>query len=167
MYLKNYTSSVAPSLTIQRIESILIRCGVKGITKEYDPAGRVSALMFHIAASGRDVSVRLPADVEATHEAMWQEYKEGHPDDYGYRRCRKKKEDFRDQAERTAWKLAQDWIEVELSRIQIQKKDAIEVFLSYVWDGRQTYFQALKANGYRALLPQNTNENQETQSPNH
>ncbi len=152
MYLKNYTSEVAVSITIGRIEAVLIRCGVKGITKEYDGFGGVTALIFHIPMEGRDVSIRLPADVDATHEAMWQDYKTAHPDQWGRNRCRKTKKQFSDQASRTAWKLAQDWIEVEMSRIQIQKKEVVEVFMAYIWDGKQTFFNRVKDAGFRALL---------------
>lgn len=35
MFLKNYTSEVPVSQTIYRIEQVLIKCGVSGITKEY------------------------------------------------------------------------------------------------------------------------------------
>lgn len=72
------------------------------------------------------------------------------------RRKSKTKKDFREQAERTAWRLAQDWLEVELSRMNLKQGDVREVFLAYVWDGHQTLFQRIENNGFRALLPEKT-----------
>lgn len=48
MFLKNYTSNVPVSQTIYRIEQVLIRCGVSGITKEYGPQQDMAAIHFHI-----------------------------------------------------------------------------------------------------------------------
>jgi hypothetical protein len=40
----------------------------------------------------------------------------------------------------------------QLSLIQMRQADFIQVFLPYVWDGKQTFYQALKASNYKALL---------------
>jgi hypothetical protein len=48
------------------------------------------------------------------------------------------------QSERTAWKLIQDWVEVQLSMISLKQADFVQVFLPYVWNGQRTYYQALK-----------------------
>ena len=68
----------------------------------------------------------------------------------------KKKADFAEQAERTAWKLVQDWVEVQMSMVQLKQADVREVFLAYIWNGRQTFFQNLEQTGFRALLPEKT-----------
>jgi hypothetical protein len=47
----------------------------------------------------------------------------------------------------------QDWIEVQLSLIQLRQVDPAQVFLSYVWDGRQTFYDRLKSKGFTALMP--------------
>jgi hypothetical protein len=160
MFLKNYTSEVPISRTIARIEEALISCKVSGITKEYDPRGAMTALRFHIKLEdGRELDIRLPADVEGAQEAMWRDYvgadkvsEDGQRLAWYHSRKKKKRADFRQQAERTAWRLMQDWVEVQLSMIQLKQADTAEVFMAYVWDGRQTFYQAIKNNGYRALL---------------
>src|SRR6478672_12229906 len=106
MFLKNYTSSVPVSETINRIEKVLIRCGVSGITKEYSGRnGEIAALTFHIRLEGsRDVAIRLPADKERALEALWLDYADGDklsPDGESlawpaYKKKRRK--DFADQA---------------------------------------------------------------------
>jgi len=154
MFLKNYTSAATVTNTIARIEAVLIRCGVTGITKEYGPNAVIAAVLFEIPHDGKYFTIRIPADVEQALDALWNDYCEKNPIEG---RRRKKRGHFADQAARTAWKLAQDWIEVEMSRLQLkQSTDPIETFLSYIWDNRkrQTFFQVVKESGYRALLPE-------------
>lgn len=162
MFLKNYTSDVPVHTTISRIEQTLIRCGVTGITKEYAAGGKVVAITFHIdmAGEGQRVAVRLPADEANAQDALWRDYigTDLLPDGNIAYGCQKKKraKDFAQQAERTAWKLIQDWVEVQLSMIQLKQADFQQVFLPYVWDGRQTFYDRIKEGGYRAVLPETT-----------
>jgi hypothetical protein len=163
MFLKNYTSDVPVNQTIHRIEQVLIRCGVTGITKEYGPTGEVAAVVFSIALPDHPkVNVRLPADKEAAHRALWLDYVDGDkltPDGKTLvwnSRKKKRMADFAEQAERTAWKIVQDWVEVQMSMIQLKQADFVQVFMPYVWDGKQTFYDRLKANGYRAMIPETT-----------
>ena len=166
MFLKNYTSEVPVSETIAKIERVLLKCGVSGITKEYDPDSRVSAMRFHIALeTGATVTVRLPANVERALDALWADYVDGDAlnpkgDALQYPGGRKKKRrmDFQDQAERTSWKIVQDWVEVQMSMIQMKQAEFAEVFLPYVWDGKQTVYDRVRDNGMRFLLPEKTDE---------
>jgi len=162
MFLKNYTSNVPVPQTIHRIEQTLIRCGVSGIAKEYvGTAGILRALIFKLEGQP-PVQVRLPADVDAAQQALWLDYANGEKlTDDGMRirwNNRKKltKADFRAQAERTAWRIVQDWVEVQMSMIQLKQAAPLEVFLPYVWNGSRTFYDALKANGFRAMLPENS-----------
>lgn len=166
MFLKNYTSDVPVSQTIYRIEQVLIKCGVTGITKEYGTNAEISAIHFHIKleADKAPITIRLPADKEAAHQALWLDYvgadtdklaKDGNSiQRWSGSNKKKTKAHFRDQAERTAWKLMQDWVEVQLSMIQMKQADFVQVFLPYVWDGKQTFYTALKDRGFRGLLPE-------------
>ncbi len=148
-FLKNYTSNVPVTTTIGRIEAVLIRVGVSGITKEYGPQGETCALTFHIALGETRVAIRLPANREAALNALWDDYKAKHP------RGRMTRKDFAQQAERTAWKLMQDWCEVQLSLVSVRQAEVMEVFLPYIWDGRRTFFGALKENGFKQLKEHN------------
>lgn len=161
MFLKNYTSDAPVSQTIYRIEQVLIKCGVLSIEKEYGPNAEVVAVRFKINDQGREFYVRMPADREKALNALWMDYVgtdklsgDGKSiSDWGSRK-KKNRTDFAQQAERTAWKIVQDWIEVQMSMIQMQQADAVEVFLPYVWDGRTTVYNRIKQNGYAALLPE-------------
>jgi hypothetical protein len=161
MFLKNYTSTVPVSDSLYRIEKVLIRCGVSGISKEYGlpPESKVIAVMFNIALDGQRVfTVRLPANEEQAIEALWLDYvgldKHDGKRVVGYPACNRKKkcrEDFRQQGERTAWKIVQDWVEVQLSMIQMRQADFRQVFLPYAWDGKQTFFDRIKNGNFLAL----------------
>lgn len=156
-FLKNYTSNVPVSQTIYRIEQVLIKCGVTGISKEYGPDGTVSAVSFRIQDKGKDFNVRLPANKEAAQTALWVDYAAGDEmNESGtalkWSKKRLKKSDFKEQAERTAWKIIQDWVEVQMSMIQMNQAESLEVFMPYIWDGEQTVFSRLKASNYRGLI---------------
>lgn len=157
-FLKNYTSTVPVSETIRRIEAVLIRCGVQSITKEYGTNGETTALRFEIVTNldRPPHMIRLPANKEQALESLWGDYINGEKLDgdgklHWSSRKRKKKSEFNEQAERTAWKLMQDWTEVQMSLVAFKQAEVLEVLMPYIWDGRQTLFQELKAGGFKAL----------------
>jgi len=165
MFLKNYTSEVPVSQTIYRIEQVLIKCRVTGITKEYNPQGQVAAIIFQFPGpTGQELTVRLPADKEKALEALWLNYADGEKLSADGQRLayspykKKKRSDFAQQAERTAWKIVQDWVEVQMSMIQMNQADQLEVFLPYIWDGERTIYRKIKDSNFRALLPEKTDD---------
>jgi hypothetical protein len=155
--IKNYTSDVPAGTTINRIQNLLIEAKVNGITMEYGPNGEIVALLFHVNLDARRYSIRLTANVDGVHDTLWKDYVGNdrlYSDGQGVAngRKRKLKKEFRQQAERTAWKLQQDWVQVQLSLLQLQKVDFLQVFMAYLWDGQQTFYQrAIAAGGILAL----------------
>lgn len=145
--MKNYTSGVPVDRTISRIESVLAKAGAHGIMKDYKD-GVVVALCFIVrlpsigTIPGKPVSVRLPINVDAVEEVLRQDVKRPRKGTLAK---------LRQQAERTAWKLMQDWVEVQISLIQMQQADFMQVFLPYVWDGKQTFYGRLKGTGFLEL----------------
>ena len=140
--MKNYTSSVPISRTISRIEECLAKAGASGIMKEYDN-GKLSALCFRLRMpTGKDLAVRLPANEVEVYNVLVKAVK---------RPRNGTVERLRDQAARTAWKLQQDFVEVQLSMIEMRQTDAMQAFLAYVWDGKQTFYQALRQNNFKML----------------
>lgn len=148
MKIKNYTSKVPVVRTIAGIETLLAAAGASSITKEYGPTGQPVALTFQIEiALDRPLRVRLPADIEACMEALWR------GDQSRRRRGRKQREEFREQAVRTAWRLQHDWVAVQLSLIQLKQLEPLQAFLAYVWDGSQTFYHRLRTQQFKALNP--------------
>jgi len=145
---------VPASTTIARIEGYLADCGVSGTTKEFSN-GQPVALSFHIKLDGRDYTIRLPANVEAVQTALY--------NDYMSSRTRPRetttRESFLDQATKTAWKLQQDWVQVQMSLIKLNQVDFRQAFLAYFWDGEQTFYEQLQASKFKQL-PQSTSNSQ-------
>jgi hypothetical protein len=148
MNLKNYTSNVPANTTISYIESYLAECGVEGITKQF-AAGVPVAVAFHVKLAEKTFTIRLPAKVTEVWEYLWRDYVNTHT------RPQKCKDDFKEQAARTAWKIQQDWVMVQMSLIKLKQADFLQVFMAYVWDGEQTYYERLKGGGFKQL-PEST-----------
>ena len=141
--LKNYTSEVPVERTVSRIEAVLMKAGADGITKTYRE-GELFSIGFTIpgATKGSSMTVRMPARVDAVERVLTGEVR---------RPSKATKERVRRQAARTAWKLMQDWIEVQVSLIELQQVDVVQVFLPYLHDGQQTFYENIKAGSYKAL----------------
>lgn len=157
-FLKNYTSDVPVSESIRRIEQVLLQCGVTGIMKEYSASQKITAITFRIEDEDRPRMIRLPAKEKEAVDVLFLSYADGETitEDgqqiKGYSRKRLQRKDFVEQGERTAWRIVKDWVEVQMSMIQLNQADIGEVFLAYEWDGKRTYYQALKESNYAGLL---------------
>jgi hypothetical protein len=144
MIIKNYTSGVPVDRTVARIETLLAEFGAKAIGKNYDQ-GRLTSLTFQLEINQHDVLIRLPANPQAVYDAMLKECK---------RPRRGTLEKLKDQSDRTAWRIQQEWLEIELTKIGLNQTEPLQAFLSYIWDGKQTYFTALKERSFKGLLPE-------------
>lgn len=145
MNLKNYTSSVPVINSINRIEHRLAQAGATHIAKSYN-GERPIGMIFQIPVGNLPMTFKLPAKPEKVFEFMIKQ------------RNRPPKgsalETLRMQAERTAWKILSDWIDIQVSLIQVDQVEAVEVFLPYVYDGKnnQTLFEKMKENNFKQLM---------------
>jgi len=120
----------------------------------------MAAITFQIESATGKITIRMPAALDA----LWLDYVDGEKlnskgdaIEWGGRK-KKRKADFAEQASRTAWKIVQDWIEVQMSMIQMKQADTLQVFLPYVYDGKRTYYQALQQSNFRGLLPEKASQ---------
>ena len=62
-----------------------------------------------------------------------------------------------DPANRTAWKLVQDWVDVQISLIVMRQAEWLQVFMSYLYDAQrgQTFYDLAKGNSFK-MLPYRT-----------
>ena len=142
MPIKNYTSGVPVEKTILRIEMALITGGAIGITKDYSDQ-KIDSISFSIPSlEKRLVAIRLPANVEAVYQVFMSSMKR--PQEGTEAR-------LRDQAARTAWKLVQDWVEIQMAMIKMKQAEFMQVFLPYIWDGKQTFYASLKEGNFKLL----------------
>lgn len=148
MNLKNYTSSVPVERSIMMIEKLLMDAGALNISKSMNPDTReVEGVIFLINVNQKPILFKLPSKVEQCYKIMMKEVSA---------RSAYKKEvvaNKRAQAQRTAWKLLYDWVSIQVSMIQIEQVELMEVFLPYAYDMQndQTFFQKLKDTGFKQL----------------
>lgn len=140
--MKNYTSEVPVSVTVSRIENILAKNGAENILKEYRER-ELKCLSFILPYGAKKVPILFPADVDAVETVLISTKK---------RKLKKEAMDrIHAQAARTAWKIMQDWLEVQVTLIELQGIEPLQVFLPYVWDGKRTYYEKLKEGNFKLL----------------
>ncbi len=143
--MKNYTSEVPVERTITRIEQILAKFGARNILKAYKD-GELETLSFALfhAPSGKTLMIQMPANIDAVKKALAKPLKQ-EPSRETIARIDR-------QAPRTAWRLQQDWLEVQLTLIELEQVEALQVFLPYLLiDGRQTFYKSLQEGGFKML----------------
>lgn len=142
MNLKNYTSTTPSEKSIFCIEQKLVSMGATNITKDYKD-GILGGIRFLILINGNTVAFSLPARIEAVFETMWKEIK---------RPREETKNNISQQAERTAWKLIADWVDVQASMIYLQQAEVMQVFLPYaIMPNNKTVFESIKEGGMKML----------------
>ncbi len=142
--IKNYTSTVPVSRSIQRIEDRLVQHGAQKIMKSYDATKKLEGFCFSLYVQGREIPFKLPARVQNVSKVLRGEIK---------RPKRGTLERIEEQAARTAWKLISDWLDIQISLIDIGQVEIMEVLLPYVWNPatQETYFETIKGGGYKLL----------------
>lgn len=143
MTLKNYTSQVPSSSSMGKIERCLVEAGATDISKKYHE-GICIAVTFRMMVNDTPLFFQLPARVEACFNVFWKEVKRPQPNT---------RQKTREQAERTAWKIISDWVEVQLSMITLEQATPMQVFLPYVYDPKteQTFYEKLAQNNFKLL----------------
>lgn len=159
MNLKNYTTKVPAVQTIAFIEAYLASAGVSGVTKQFEN-GVPSAVFFHIEIPTpgtqhvQRFTIRLPAQIGKVHDYLWQQYCSNR------RQPRLKKEDFLVQAANTAWKIQQDWVQIQISLIKLKQAEFLEVFMGYLWDGKRSYFKMVEDAKFKPLMIGNKSDDE-------
>jgi len=142
--LKNYTSSVPVLNSISRIEHRLAQAGAPHIAKSYE-GDRPTGMIFQIPVNNMPMTFKLPAKTENVFKYPVQQ------------RARPPKNSvlssIRAQADRTAWKILSDWIDIQISMIEVDQAESIEMFLAYSFDpvSNLTLFEKIKRNGFKQL----------------
>ncbi len=140
--MKNYTSTVPVERTISRIESILAKAGAHGIMKSYKD-GEVATIAFTLMVNGRGlVPIRLPANIEAVARVLKADVKKPQAGTL---------ERIEAQAARTAWRIIEEWVSIQMSLIEMGQAEPLQVFLPYIQVGRGSYYDFLKCGGFKAL----------------
>jgi hypothetical protein len=131
--------------SVQHIEDCLIAHGAKNIMKEYDENKKLESLCFIMPVDGNDIPFKLPANVKQAEIVLKARLKR--PTDSSLKKVA-------EQAERAAWKLQSDWVDIQMSFIELKQVEIMQVFLAYVYSPvtKQTFFEKIKPNGYKLLV---------------
>ncbi len=140
--IKNYTSQVAVSASMAKIEKNLVLAGARDIMKRYSEDGICNAVAFTLPIDNKQLTFQLPAKVDPIYKMLIEGYVR--PTEISFKNCR-------EQAERSAWKIVSDWVEIQLTMIKLEQADTLEVFFPYLYDGKQTYYQKVLDSGLKLI----------------
>jgi hypothetical protein len=143
--LKNYTSTVPVINSINKIEYRLAQAGATHIGKTYEKE-RPTGLMFQLMINNIPNTFQIPAKTEKVYHYMYSQKRK--------RPTAIQADSIRQQADRTAWKILADWVDIQITLIQMEQAEAAEIFLPYHFNHKtgQTLFQEVKENNFKYLL---------------
>jgi hypothetical protein len=143
--IKNYTSSVPANRSMMHIEEQLIKHGANEILKWYDDSTRkILGLAFIVKSGNNTVPFRLPVNVDNVEKYLIKELRPTSPT---------AKEKISAQAERTAWKLLSDAIDIQMAQIDLDQTKLSQAFMGYVYDHtkKETMFDKWEKNNFAQL----------------
>jgi hypothetical protein len=129
MGILNYTTKVAVDKTMGECVGLLSRRGVRSISTLYDDEGKPEGLAFLMTTEYGPRHFELPVRVQGTLDAMKRDTTV--PRTYVNLA----------QAERTAWRIAADWLKAQAALIDAGLTTQDEVMLPFMVDqrGRSVY----------------------------
>lgn len=140
MAVKNISSSINSGKTIIEIEKLLVKFGAQGILKNY--SGQiVTSIAFYIEYKGQRLSFKLPMKMDKARKVIEKAVDEKKLS------SKYRNEPFRsEQAERVGWRVIKDWIHSQLSILEIEFADPVELLLPHVYDEQtdKTFFEKIK-----------------------
>lgn len=141
--IKNYTSQVPASRSLAHIEERLVSHGAKEVLKLYE-SQKLTGVAFIVPVNGSDMPFRLPARIDRVEKTLRAAMHRPRPETL---------KRVAEQAERTAWRLLADWIDVQMSLVELDQVELVEVFMPYIYDyqKQQTFFERMKSTGFAML----------------
>lgn len=143
--MRNYTSQVPAIKSIMEIQKFLAEKGACELQIIYNPDTTIKAINFKMIIDQRVLYFCLPVNVEACYKAMIKGVKRVNAD--VEKRLLK-------QAERTAWKLMHEWVQIQMALIEMEQATMVQIFLAYAYNpaSGQTLYQKLQEGNFK-LLP--------------
>lgn len=142
--IKNFSTEIPVSRTIAEIEKMLPKYGATHIMKEYDGETPMM-LVFAIVTEHGNMSVRLPVHpdkvlsvfkLQVSNGLLPRKYWDG---DWA-----------KEQAHRVAWRIIKDWLDAQLTLLNIQMVKIEEIFLPYIYNDKlhMTVYEMLEKNKF-------------------
>jgi len=147
MTVRNYTTQIKTEKTLMEIENILVKFGAEGIYKEYQ-GNKINGLMFFLIKDNQKIPFKIPMSIEKSRTVIVKAVNEGKlPRKFLEEPLRS------DQAERVCWRIIKDWIDSQLSLLEMNFAEATEILLPYAYDYAEskTLYQKFLENKDRYL----------------
>ena len=121
-----HTTDVPPEKSAMEITTLLGHIGASKIQMEYDGGRNLVGMKFTVVLGSDEITYKLPVRWEPIFEHMKKE-KLGKGD--GKRFAPDWEEKIEQQARRSAWRIALDWLKAQTAFIEFGVRQAEEVFL--------------------------------------
>lgn len=139
--LKNYTSTVPANKTISQIEEQLAAIGATHIIKDY-ANGVVTGISFSIPHNGKAPAFQIPARIDVVYKVITK----------GKRIQARSIESYKEQSQRTAWRIIYDWVSAQCAMVRLEQAEALQVFLPYLLVKKgETLYQKVSTGGLNLL----------------
>ena len=147
--IKNFSTTISVEKTIAEIEKMLSKYGATKIMKEYDADGNPSKLIFAIMTEHGEMPVKLPINTDKVLDVFKVQVSTGKlprkfwGDEWAVK-----------QAHRVGWRIIKDWLDAQLTILQIEMVKVQELFLPYAYDAKsdQTLFQKMEEKNFAGYI---------------
>lgn len=134
MPILNYTTTIDVFKTVSEIEYILMKHKAKSIMKNYE-GETITAMSFLIDTDSRQIPVKMPVKIDECLKVLQKEKQSGS----------KNIKATREQAEKVAWRILKNWVEVQMALLDVEMVTLQEIFLPYIVDQNgQTVYEKLE-----------------------
>lgn len=116
--------------SIERISSRLAEAGAVQI-RSYNTNGKPLGVIFQMRRQNIPMEFKLPVKAERVFDNMIKERKK--------QPAKNALVKVETQSERTAWKLLNDWIDIQTSIAQLDQMEPAEIFLPFVQENPQSF----------------------------
>lgn len=158
MVVRNITTSIKSEKTLMEIEGILAKFGARGIYKEFDSEGNVNLLMFYIVHKGQKIPFKMPMNIEKARKIIKLAVDE-----------RKLQRKFLEEPLRTekaymvGWRIIKDWIHSQMSLLEMEFAEPLQIFLSYAYNPVEdkTMYEKFEENKDKFLALENSSHSKD------
>ena len=138
--IKNYTTTVPAEKSLQEIQTLLANNGATGIAFDYKD-GQVTSIFFKINYNNQVLPFRLPVNPQKVYRALFGDLVGQNNQAWVIQR--------RSKANNIAFRICKDWLEAQLTHVNLEQAQIQEVFLPYLVTGEnQTLYEKLEASQF-------------------
>ena len=147
--IKNFSTEIPVVRTIAEIEKMLTKYGATHILKEYDDEGDPMMLVFAIMTQHGKMGIRLPIHPDKIISVFKKQVSNGLlPRKYWDGEWAHK------QAQRVGWRIIKDWLDAQITLLNIEMVKIEEIFLPYIYNEKldMTVYEMLEKGKFNLEL---------------